>query len=59
MKIHAIQTSFVRVKTAQVEGRAHGLARRQAIFTDRNWTEWLCPQLEKTEVVGAASVFGC
>jgi N-acyl homoserine lactone hydrolase len=41
MKIHAIQTGFVRIKTAQVEGRGHGLPRRFAIFTDRNWTEWL------------------
>ena len=41
MKIHAIQTGSVRIKTAQVEGRGHGLARRLAIFADRNWTEWL------------------
>lgn len=41
MKIHAIQTGLVRIKTAQVEGRGHGLARRLAIFTDRNWTDWL------------------
>ena len=41
MKIHAIQTGFVRIKTAQIEGRGHGLARRLAIFTDRNWTDWL------------------
>ncbi len=41
MKIHAIQTGFVRIKTAQVEGRGHGLPRRLAIFTDRNWTGWL------------------
>ena len=41
MKIHAIQTGFVRIKTAQVEGRGHGLARQLAIFTDSNWTEWL------------------
>jgi glyoxylase-like metal-dependent hydrolase (beta-lactamase superfamily II) len=41
MKIHAIQTGFVRIKSAQVEGRGHGLRRRLAIFTDPNWTEWL------------------
>jgi glyoxylase-like metal-dependent hydrolase (beta-lactamase superfamily II) len=41
MKVHAIQTGLVRIKTAQVEGRGHGLSRRLAIFTDRNWTEWL------------------
>jgi N-acyl homoserine lactone hydrolase len=41
MKVHAIQTGFVRIKSAQVEGRGHGLARRLAIFTDRSWTEWL------------------
>ena len=41
MKVHAIQTGFVRIKTAQVEGRGHGLRRQLAIFSDRNWTEWL------------------
>ncbi len=41
MKVHAIQTGLVRIKTAQVEGRGHGLSRRLAIFTDGTWTEWL------------------
>ena len=41
MNIHAIQSGFVRIKTAQVDGRGHGLARRLAIFTDPTWTEWL------------------
>jgi N-acyl homoserine lactone hydrolase len=41
VKIHAIQTGFVRIKTAQVEGRGHGLARRLAVFTDNHWTDWL------------------
>jgi glyoxylase-like metal-dependent hydrolase (beta-lactamase superfamily II) len=41
MKVHAIQTGFVRIKTAQVEGRGHGLSRRLAIFTDPNWTDWV------------------
>lgn len=29
------------IKTAQVEGRGHGLQRRLAIFADRDWTDWL------------------
>ena len=41
MRIHAIQTGTVRIKTAQVEGRGHGLRRRLAIFADTSWTEWL------------------
>ena len=41
MRIHAIQTGTVRIKTAQVEGRGHGLRRRLAVFSDANWTEWL------------------
>jgi N-acyl homoserine lactone hydrolase len=41
MKVHAIRTGFVRIKTAQVAGRGHGLSRRLAIFTDTNWTDWL------------------
>ena len=40
VKIHAIQTGFVRIKTAQVEGRGHGLARRLAVFTDCHWADW-------------------
>jgi glyoxylase-like metal-dependent hydrolase (beta-lactamase superfamily II) len=41
VNVHAIQTGFVRIKTAQVEGRGHGLGRQLAIFTDSNWTDWL------------------
>jgi len=41
MKIHAIQTGSVRIKTAQVEGRGRGLRRRLGVVTDRNWTGWL------------------
>ena len=41
MKIHAIQTGSVRIKAAQAQGRGHGLARRLAVFTDREWTDWL------------------
>jgi len=41
MRTHAIQTGSVRIKTAQVEGRGHGLRRRLGIFADAAWTEWL------------------
>lgn len=41
MHIHAIQTGSVRIKTAQVAGRGHGLRRRLAMFTDTTWTDWL------------------
>jgi N-acyl homoserine lactone hydrolase len=41
MKVRAIQTGSVRIKTAQVEGRGRGLARRLAVFTDHGWTDWL------------------
>ncbi|TGQ33285.1 N-acyl homoserine lactonase family protein [Mesorhizobium sp. M00.F.Ca.ET.216.01.1.1] len=38
MRVHAIRTGSVRIKTAQVEGRGHGLA---SIFADRDWSDWL------------------
>ena len=41
MNIHAIRTGWVRIKTAQVEGRGRGVARQLAIFTDAEWTQWL------------------
>jgi len=41
MKIHAIHTGSVRIKTAQVEGRGRALRRRLAVLTDRRWTQWL------------------
>ncbi len=41
MRIHAIQTGTVRMKTAAAEGRGRGFRRQLAIFTDANWTEWL------------------
>jgi hypothetical protein len=41
MKIHAIKTGWVRIKTAQVEGRGRGLTRRLSVFGDRCWTDWL------------------
>jgi len=41
MKLHAIQTGSVRIKSAQVKGRGRGLQRRLSVFTDRQWTGWL------------------
>jgi N-acyl homoserine lactone hydrolase len=41
MKLHAIQTGSVRIKSAQVEGQGRGLRRRLAVFSDHNWTGWL------------------
>ena len=41
MKLHAIQTGSVRIKTAQAEGRGRGLRRRLAVVTDPQWTPWL------------------
>jgi N-acyl homoserine lactone hydrolase len=41
MRIHAIRTGSVRIKTAQVEGRGRGLRRRLGVFADRHWTDWL------------------
>lgn len=41
MKIHAVQTGSVKIKTAQVVGRGHGLRRQLAIFADSEWTDWL------------------
>jgi glyoxylase-like metal-dependent hydrolase (beta-lactamase superfamily II) len=41
MRLHAIQTGTVRIKTAQVEGQGRGWRRRLRIFTDPHWTDWL------------------
>jgi N-acyl homoserine lactone hydrolase len=41
MKIHAVQTGWVRIKSAQVVGRGQGLRRQLAIFGDHEWTDWL------------------
>ncbi len=41
MKLHAIQTGSVRIKSAQVQGRGRGLQRRLGVFADRHWTGWL------------------
>jgi N-acyl homoserine lactone hydrolase len=39
MKIHAIQTGTVAIKTRQVEGVGHGRRRQVNMFLDREWTE--------------------
>jgi glyoxylase-like metal-dependent hydrolase (beta-lactamase superfamily II) len=39
MKIHAIQTGTVAIKSRQVEGVGHGVGRQIRTFTDRRWTE--------------------
>jgi glyoxylase-like metal-dependent hydrolase (beta-lactamase superfamily II) len=41
MRIHAIPTGTVKIKTAQVAGRGHGIWRQLSVYTDGNWTEWL------------------
>lgn len=41
LKIHAIRTGSVRIKTAQIEGRGAGPMRMLGIFADRNWSGWL------------------
>jgi len=38
VKVHAIRTGSVRIKTAQIEGRGHGFL---DIVVDRNWSDWL------------------
>jgi glyoxylase-like metal-dependent hydrolase (beta-lactamase superfamily II) len=40
LKLHAIQTGWVRIKTAQPEGHGKGIFRQLAIFADPNWTDW-------------------
>ena len=37
VKIHALQTGKVRIKTAQIEGRGKGIGRQLAIFRDSEW----------------------
>jgi N-acyl homoserine lactone hydrolase len=39
MKIHAIQTGTVAIKTRQIEGAGHGTGRRLRMFLDREWAE--------------------
>lgn len=41
MRIYAIQTGRVRIKTAQIEGRGHGLWRRLQPIVSRDWAEWI------------------
>jgi hypothetical protein len=37
MKVHAIQTGFVRIKSAQVEGQAHGLEVKLTAMTEKRY----------------------
>jgi glyoxylase-like metal-dependent hydrolase (beta-lactamase superfamily II) len=39
MKIHAIQTGTVAIKTRQVQGVGHGVRRQLNMFLDREWTD--------------------
>ena len=41
MRVHAIQTGRVRIKTSQIVGRGHGLKRRLAPLIDSEWSPWL------------------
>ncbi|THD43823.1 MAG: N-acyl homoserine lactonase family protein [Bradyrhizobium sp.] len=41
MRIHAISTGLVRIKSSQVTGQGHGLRRRLAPLIDNEWTDWL------------------
>ena len=41
MRVHAIQTGRVRIKTSQIVGRGHGLKRRLAPLIDNEWSPWL------------------
>jgi glyoxylase-like metal-dependent hydrolase (beta-lactamase superfamily II) len=41
MRIHALQTGRVQVKTSQLVGRGHGLARRLAPLVEASWSDWL------------------
>ena len=41
LRVHAIQTGQVKIKTAQIEGRGHGLARQVGPLFDQQWSGWL------------------
>ncbi len=41
MRIHAIQTGRVRIKSSQLVGRGHGWPRRLAPMFDAEWADWL------------------
>ena len=54
MRVHAIQTGRVKIKTAQIEGRGHGFARQVGPLFDQSWSGWLptyCWAIEHTEGV--------
>ena len=41
MRVHAVQTGRVRIKTSQIVGQGHGLKRRLAPLLDSQWSPWL------------------
>ncbi|MGD0642369.1 MAG: N-acyl homoserine lactonase family protein [Roseiarcus sp.] len=41
MRIHALRTGRVQVKSSQLVARGHGLARRLAPLFDEAWSDWL------------------
>ena len=41
LRVHAIQTGQVKIKTAQIDGRGHGLARQAGVLLDQDWSGWL------------------
>jgi N-acyl homoserine lactone hydrolase len=41
LRIHAIQTGQVKIKTAQIEGHGHGFARQAGVLLDQDWSSWL------------------
>jgi glyoxylase-like metal-dependent hydrolase (beta-lactamase superfamily II) len=41
MKVHAIRTGSVRIKTAQREAHSTGMRAKLDIFTDPNWSDWV------------------
>jgi N-acyl homoserine lactone hydrolase len=41
MRVYAIQTGRVRIKSSQIVGRGHGLQRRLAPLIDAEWSAWL------------------
>jgi len=43
IRIHAIQTGTVGIKTAQLEGRGQGVQRLLNVLTDKNWVEPAVP----------------
>jgi glyoxylase-like metal-dependent hydrolase (beta-lactamase superfamily II) len=54
MRIHAIETGRVRIKSAQIEGRGHGLWRQLQPMLSRQWAEWVpvyCWAIEHDEGV--------